>query len=60
MPKTCEGCPACPIGVRDLFATAHNLLVTPRSEHARFDRKLEELRESVRKFQEIIDKHFGD
>ncbi len=53
-------CPACPIEVRDLFATAHNLLVTPRSDHAKFDEKLEELRHSVRMMQEVIDKHFGD
>lgn len=59
-------CPACPMEVRDLAATAHNALLAV--DHARNSmgdwnrayRKLEGLRGSLSRMQSIVNKHFAD
>lgn len=59
-------CVACPVEVRDLYATAHNAVQAAdaaragRGEWLRFYRKLEELRTSVAKMKPVVEAHFAD
>lgn len=54
-------CPACPLGVRDLYATAHNLLSSWDGQNwDRVRRKIESLRESLSHMEAIIKKHFEE
>jgi len=61
-----DQCPACPILVRDLHATAHNALnaidaaLRGDGDWSRAKRKIEGLRASVKAFQPTVDAHFAD
>jgi hypothetical protein len=57
-------CPACPVGVRGLHATAHNAVgafeaaAKGHGDWERAYRKMAELAEAVRSFQPVVDGHF--
>lgn len=63
-------CPACPLRVRDLYATAHNAIQAWEAAHVgtttwerswdRVRRKLDALQASVEAFEPIIAAHFAD
>lgn len=56
-----DPCPACPWQVRDLAATAHNLLIAIDSKDwPRVFTKTERVRESLKRFQTVVDRHFAD
>lgn len=62
----CEGCVACPMEVRDLYAVAYNFINQFDSDtgsaalDCRTLRKLNSLRNSVDRMGVIVKKHFGD
>ncbi len=64
IPATPDGsdpCICCPIEVRDLLATVHNMLgAWDRSEGVRFHRKMAEVRESHDRLNKASDAHFDD
>lgn len=59
-------CPACPIAVRDFYATAHNFLGQLESDpgarfgEARTHRKLAEFKESLARMGQLVHEHFAD
>lgn len=56
-----DACIACPLEVRDLAATAHNLLgAIERSEWDRVASKALGLRDALQRIQPHIDAHFSD
>lgn len=61
-----DECIACPVEVRDLFASAHNAVqafnaaLAGAGDWSRAHRKMTELEASVGRFQPIVDDHFSD
>jgi len=60
-----HSCIACPVEVRDLYATAHNATLafeaalSGHGDSARAVRKLRELKESVERMKPIVEVHFS-
>jgi hypothetical protein len=59
-----HSCAACPIPVRDLYATAHNVVVEFERgvdmDFGRLNRRLTDLVESVHGFRPVVDAHFTE
>ena len=61
-----DSCPACPVEVRGLYASAHNAVLAVEAAQGemgsweRAFRKMAELKSAVEAMQPIVDKHFED